>query len=228
MHPTLTRVLSLALCLCAFWAAAAPSRSLAQTQTGPPPPPSPTPAQKAPAPLPRKAVAGARVGQGWQRYEIGAPPVLSVDLPPKHVVETEMVTMGGSRSAPAYAYTGETDDGTYIAYFVENLPLDSARMPEGIKQSFYDGVWEGMAKGIKSGMEKNGLLIELVTGQSKMIKVGGLDAREQDFTLGPLKGRARVVLSGNRAFLVLLLELGDTISGTGLAFLDSLEVRAPR
>jgi hypothetical protein len=196
-------------------------------QTGPPAP-APTPvitAPKPPAPPAVKVVAGARVPAGWQKYEFGQPRLFAVALPPKYEVETEMVKMAPKLFSPAYTYLGETDDGTYIAYYMENLPLDAARMPEKFKEGFYAGVWQGLVGGIQQEMEKNGVLLKLESGESRAAKVSGLDGREQDFTLGPVSGRVRMVLSGNRIFFALLMEDAETpFSATGLAFLDSLEV----
>lgn len=241
-HPSLTRVLTrfltsiLSAALCAAALCAAPSRAAAQTppSTGvkPPPataePPAPIAILEMPKPtaLPRKGVPGAPAG--WQRYEFGTPRLFAVSLPAKHEFMAEFLMLGGGKPSSAYTYAGETDDGSYLASVIENLPFDAARMPEKMKNNFYDGIWEGMVSGIKKDMEKNGLLLTFEPGPSRPAKVGGIDGREQDFKLGVLKGRVRTALSGNRVFLVLLMEPTDAdISNTGLAFLDSLEVYAP-
>lgn len=225
---SLTRVLSIALCAAAL--CAAPPHASAQTRPGTsappadgPPAPSPTPKPKA---IPRKVVPGAPAG--WERYEFGEPRLFAIALPSKHEAETEFVALGGAQPSSAHTYSGETDDGNYIALVMENLPFDAARMPEKLKQDFYDGVWAGMVAGIKKDMEQNGVLLTLDPGTSKSAKVSGIDGREQEFKLGLLQGRARMVLSGSRIFLVLLMEDADAgLSPAGLAFLNSLEVYPP-
>lgn len=237
---SLTRVLSIALCAAAL--CAAPSRPSAQTRTGTPPPvsdgpPPPSPSNYQPPPTPakptappRKVVPGFSAPAGWQRYEVGEPRLFAFNIPAEHEVETEAVRLGPGLVAHSYTYSGETDDGTYLAYYIEKLPIDAERMSEKYKTQFYAGVWQGLVGGIRQELEQNGLLLKFESGESRPAKVSGLDAREQDFTLGFIKGRARMVLSGSRVFLVLVMEDGEAgLSVTGLAFLNSLEVYpAPR
>lgn len=242
IYKRLTGILSNALCAAALCAALCAATPRAQGQAGPatnPPPPPPkvvlqveppaaAPTPKPPPPPPSKVVQGATVPAGWQKYEFGEPRLFSVALPAKHEVETEVVKLGPKLFAPGYTYSGETDDGTYIAYYMEKLPIDAARMPEKYKNDFYEGVWKGLVDGIRQEMEKNGILLQLESGESRPAKVSGLDARDQDFTLGPVGGRVRMVLSGSRIFLALLMEDSEKpVSAAGLAFLNSLEVYTP-
>lgn len=222
IHKSLTALLSLALCV----ACAVAPASRAAAQTGPPPP-VPAPVRK-PTPMPYKAVPGPRPAEGWLRYEFGASPFASVNLPERHETEIEFLPMGANDPASAYIFKGESDDGLYMLQIVENLPIAAERMSAKYKEGFYDGMLGGLANGLRQEMEKNGVMFKLEAGKSKPSKVGALDAREQDVTFGPLKGRVRVVVSGSRAFLILLMETGETFSDFGLAFLDSLEVRAAR
>lgn len=213
----------LALALCVASGVARPGRAAAQTPTPTPPPVAPKP----PA-LPYKAVPGPRPAEGWQRYEFGASPFASVALPARHETHSEFLPVDANAAASAYSFSGETDDGLYMAYIVENLPVTAERMSEKFREGFYDGALDGLIGAMRKELEKNGVMFKLEMGRSKPVRVGRLEAREQDFTLGPLRGRARTVALGNRVFLVVLMETGETFSVPGLAFLDSLEIRAAR
>jgi hypothetical protein len=101
-------------------------------------------------------------------------------------------------------------------------------MGEEYKQKFYEGSWQGFIQATKQELEKNGLLFKLETQEKRDVKISGLQGSEQDFLLGPLKGRARMVLSGQRAFMVIAMEMADSFSPEATAFLNSMEIYLQR
>lgn len=229
----LKSLLVTAFLLCLFLCPA--PEVLGQTGKTPPPPPQPAPTpqpvfkpQTAPTMPPYKPIQSASVPKGWQKYEFGAVPFFSVMLPTQHEIETNNIQMGGTASAKAFTLSGETDEGVYIAHFVENLPLIAERMSEAYKQKFYEGMWQGFIQETKKELETNGILFKFETQEKREVLISGLKGQEHDFMLGPMKGRARVVLSEQRAFLVISMEMGDSLSRQATDFLNSLDVYAAK
>lgn len=204
---------------------------LAAQQQGPvapartPPPQAAKGAVKMP---PVKASADSSAPKGWKKFQFGEPPLFGVFLPEKHEATGELIPMAGAdKPASTYVYVGETETSVYMAMYAEDLPFVGERMPEEIKQSFYDGLWMGMLEGMKSEVEKSGLLFKIVSGEKKKITVSGLEGRSQDFTFGPLNGHARMVIAGQRAYLALIMAPPDG-GGEREAFFNSFEIYAKR
>jgi hypothetical protein len=194
------------------------------------PKPSPQAAPQAPVKMPPvKALADSSAPKGWKKFQFGGEPVLfAIILPEKHDAAGEHIPMAGAdKPATTYVYTGETESSVYMAMCVENLPFVGERMPEEIKQAFYDGMWKGMLEGMKSEMNRTGLLFKVVPGEMKKITVSGLDGRSQDFTFGPLNGHARMVMAGQRAYLALIMAPPDG-GEEREAFFNSFEIYAKR
>lgn len=193
------------------------------------PKPSPQAVQAAVKMLPVKALADSSAPKGWKKLQFGGKPVLfAIILPEKHEATGELIPMAGAdKPATTYIYAGETETSVYMAMCVENLPFIGERMPEEIKQAFYDGLWKGMLEGMKSELNRSGLLFKVVPGEMKKTTVSGLEGRSQDFTFGPLNGHARMVMAGQRAYVAVIMAPPDG-GEEREAFFNSFEIYAKR
>ena len=165
---------------------------------------------------------------GWQKYQFGAEPLFSVLLPVKYEASAEVVEMGGETPTISYTYIAETDTSIYLALLTDNMPVIAERLPDNMKQRFFEGMWRGFVEGMRSEMAKNGMLFKITAGELKKATVSGLEGREQEFTLGPLIGRARMAISGRRAYVAVVLGEADKDAAARARFLNSLEVHAQR
>jgi hypothetical protein len=222
----LLRAVSL-VSLCALHAPAlqAQKQSPAGAQGATPPPP-PGAAQTAVKMPPSRTVEDASAPAGWKKYEFGATPLFTILLPAEHESAAVQVPMGGSDTATTYVYVGQGDSGVFMTMYVEDMPLIAERLSEEWKQNFYAGLWRGMVEGMRSEMEKNGVLFKIESGELKKTKISGHDGREQEFTFGPLKGLTRMVLVGRRAYVALSMVQPEKPLTEHTAFFDSFAIYA--
>lgn len=202
---------------------------LAAQQPGPVKPAAPAqvakPAVKMP---PVKASVDSSAPGGWKKFQFGEPALFSIILPEKHDAVGEILPLPGvAKPATSYVYTGETEVGVFMAMYVENLPFVAGGLSENIKESFYDGMWQGMLGGMKAELERTGLLLKITSGEKKTITLSGLQGRSQDFTFGPLNGHARMAIAGQRAYMALIMAPPDG-GGEREAFFNSFEIHAKR
>lgn len=127
-----------------------------------------------------------------------------------------------------HVYTVTNDSGVFMVAHMSDLPMVAEKMPETYKQSFYDGMWKGMAGGIRKELEKNGMLFQVVPVSQRSVVVGGINGREQDFTIGPLQGRAQMALKGQGAFLVMTFLTDEKFVPTRNTFFESFRISAAR
>lgn len=198
------------------------AQNAGQKQTGPPQPV----AVNKPGSI--KVIEDASAPAGWKRYEFGEGLVISAILPGHPKEFTEQKSLGGEKLTTMHAFTSETEKAVYTAYYAEDLPFIAERMPEDFRNSFYKGMWLGLAKGMQQGMEEKGLLFKVTLLEQRSIIVENLKGVEQDFTLGPMQGRAQMALSGQRAFMVIALWAEDAPAGERTAFFNSFRVIAKR
>ncbi|HEX8098308.1 MAG TPA: hypothetical protein VF507_09740, partial [Pyrinomonadaceae bacterium] len=188
------------------------------------PKPSPSkPATPYPDPYPAPA-AREVVPAGWKRFSPTAG-VFSVLLPgqPEEAVSRTQVFSGTVLTS--HAYTASTPGAGYMVAYMTDLPVVAERMPDNFKQQFYDGMWSGMAEGIRKEMEKRGLLFKVQAGPSRRVSVGGVEGRDQFFTIGPLRGRAQMALTGRLAFITFAFWSDDKSTAERIAFFGSFRIR---
>lgn len=164
---------------------------------------------------------------GWNMFS-PAGNAFSVLLPGKPEETTDRTSVSSGIVVSTHAYTVTTDGGVYLVAVMNDLPLVAEKMSDVYRQSFYDGMWKGMAEGIREELEKNGLTMKLEAGVQRNAVVGGLQGREQDFTVGPLMGRAQMALTGQRAYLTMAFWTDEKTAGERAAFFNSFRVGARR
>ena len=218
---------------CALFVIVACLPLAAQQQSRGPIGPAPKPSTQAAKPTVKmptvKALADSTAPKGWKKFQFGTQPLLfSILFPEKHDATSEIVPMPGSdHPATSYIYAAETETSVYMAMCVEDLPFIGERMPEKIKQAFYEGIWLGMLEGMKQELDKSGLLFKIVSGEMEKITLSGLEGRSQDFTFGPLNGHTRMVIAGQRAYVAVMMAPPDGGSERE-AFFNSFEIHAKR
>jgi hypothetical protein len=200
----------------------------AQAQSGGKPGPVGPVAVQKPSPNPIKVVEEASAPSGWKRYEFGEVPVISALLPARPEEFVDQEALGGDKPSTMRSYTAESAEGVYTAFYMEDLPFVAEKMPEDVKKSFFDGVWEGLAKGMQKGMEEKGLLFKITRVDPRPITLSGLQGVEQDFTLGPMQGRAQMAMAGQRAYMALAFWTEDEPLTLRTAFFNSFRINVKR
>lgn len=165
---------------------------------------------------------------GWNTFA-PAGRDFSILLPGKPEESVARTPVSSGIALTTHAYTVTTDGGVYLVAVMSDLPLVAEKMSDAYKESFYDGMWKGMAEGIREELEKNGLTMKLEVGEHRSAIVGGLQGREQDFTVGPLGGRTQMALTGGRAYLTMAFWTDETkTESERAAFFDSFQIGAKR
>jgi len=147
-------------------------------------------------------------------------------LPKDPTVEVSKSRISESVEVTTDSYTAANDDGVFVVAYVKDLPLEGAKMSESFRQSFYDEMWKGMAEGIRVELEKNGMnfKVDSVGGPRKLV-ISSYDGREQDFTIGPLQGRAQMILGGQHAYILLTVLAGENAIALRDAFFNSFQIK---
>lgn len=176
-----------------------------------------------------RAVENVTAPAGWKRYEIhyAGGGVMRVVLPGQPEVSSDKIPMGKLRPATQHIFTTADDKGVYVVGYIEGLPAALTADP-GIRASFFNGLWKGMAEGMSNELKKNGVASEVVAKPLREVRVSGQQAQVQDFTVGKLAGSARAVLTGANSYLLVHISFADTINDSGNAFINSFELRPRR
>lgn len=176
---------------------------------------------------PFSALDDASAPQGWKRYRFGESPVhFSIALPAKP--EERAHHLPRLPTATAYTYIAETDPAYYAVVYVEGLPEEASGLTADLKERLYDFMWRDLASSLQRALEQKNIPLKLVAAEPKSVTVSGLAGREQDFSLGPFSGRARIVLAGRRAFMAFAAWTPDETAARRAGFFDSLEIHAKR
>lgn len=184
------------LLLCASHGGAA----LAQTPTPTPvPPPA---ARPAPTPHPVKVVEDAAARAGWTRYQFGDAPAFSVLLPARPNADARSVASPDSPNAVAHLYLAEGSAAFYSAQRMDGFSIDLDREPESAQRNLFGVFVKGFTESFRDEMRRGGVDFELELRAPKKVTAAGRSAFEQDFSYGPLDGRAQVVFAGRGVFCV--------------------------
>ncbi len=147
-------------------------------------------------------------------------------MPKRPTAEVSKSTISESVEVTTDAYTASNEDGVFVVAYVKDLPLEAAKMSEANRQSFYEGMWRGMAEGIRVELEKNGLTFKVeLLGAPEKPKVSGFAGRGQNFTIGPLQGKAQMVLLGQHAYILLSVLADEKAIAHRNVFFDSFEIK---
>lgn len=185
----------------------------AVAQTPPPrPPASPTPSvspqpppapRSAPTPYAPKVVEDPAARAGWTRYQFGDSPAFSVLMPVRPNASATSIASREDPNAVAYLYLAEGGSSVFGAQRMDGFTADMDRAPEGAKQGLFTIFVKGFTDSFREELRRGGLDFAVELSAPKKVKAAGRDAFEQDFTYGPLNGRAQVVFAGHSVFSVI-------------------------
>jgi hypothetical protein len=134
----------------------------------------------------------------WKRYNLGKG-AFSVLFPEKPTEEFKASPPTLTLPIDLYVTSVATANGVFVAQY--SLLGDQAeKWQESTSESFYSGLWDGIASSINKQMEDRGLPHKTVIEKKQKTTFSGQDGREIIFTLGPLKGRLLMTRVGRHAF----------------------------
>lgn len=176
-----------------------------------------------------RAVEPVNAPQGWQRYEIhyAGGLALRVVLPSQPEAASEKIPMGQFPPATQHMFTSSDDKGVYVVGYLEGLPAALTADPE-IRQSFFNGLWKGLAEGMSNELKKNNIPSDVVAKPLRELTVSGHKAQVQDFTVGAFAGTARAVLAGGNSYLLVHISFAPQVNAQGASFIESFELKPKR
>ncbi len=168
--------------------------------------------------------AEAKAVKDWKRYHLGDG-LYSILLPgePDEKIDEQTPVSGFSYKSYIYTVTVEKE---LFAVSHSLLPDAADKWSEGAVESFYNGIWEGIAGGFDTVFEKNGISWKTNLLEKRKLKVGGYDGREMSFSLGNLRGRVMMTLVGHRAFTAMTVGTEQKPEDQE-KFFGSLTINAP-
>lgn len=140
---------------------------------------------------------GTGVNQ-WQRYELGNG-TFSVLLPAKPKEEHKTAPPELGLSVDLYTYSAETQSGAFVVQY-GLLGKAAEQWKESAAESFYNGLWDGVARSFDRQMEESKLPHRIAMLEKRKVRFNNYDGREVLFSLGPLRGRIMMTLIGRHAF----------------------------
>lgn len=201
---------------------AAASSSVARAQTTTSPPPRPAAPRPGPTPYPIAVVEDASAPAGWRRYRFGNAPTMSVVMPARPDASAQR--SGPAPNAVVHLYITASQKGVYGAARLDGLPINIERSTEAERQGFFETYVSGFARGFQQSLRSNNLEYELRLTGSKKVRAAGREAFEQEFTVGPFRGRAQLVFVGTGAFCVVSIWPPDTPAADYEAFFKSFRI----
>jgi hypothetical protein len=159
---------------------------------------------------------------GWQTLRLGARDVFKVALPKAPESKTEDNSGDGINMQTTY-YSVDSDDIFMAIADVHNLPMTAEQMSDENRIFFFAKVRDGLVQGIKSGLEKTGLKLEVKFFPQKSLAFKGMKGYEQDLLIGTFKGRARMLPKNDHIFIFFTLLMPEKNEALMSSFLDSFE-----
>jgi hypothetical protein len=162
---------------------------------------------------------------GWKRYQFAyaGGDTLSVLMPTapqefsaKGQVATDIVV-----TMMSHAFSANTKTTGYTAFYAEGLSVPAERMTAEQRSAFYEALWGGITKGVVRAYEQSGIQVVVRVLGKKKIMVGEREGIEQEFTVGPLKGKARMILAGQYAYGAFVIAGVGSSPADDAAFLNS-------
>ncbi|MCA1629024.1 MAG: hypothetical protein LC785_00385 [Acidobacteria bacterium] len=215
------------LVLCCLCLASARAQS---GKTVPPPtplpfvPPPPVPPQTA------RLVEDTAAPVGWKRYEFkyGEGDTMSVFFPkaPTESVEKTEVTNGAY--SIVHILSAETPAGVYLAGYLELIAPSNIKITPAAKEIIFNGFWKNFSSGMQQQLEKMGIQAKLTSAEPRKVVAAGREAQEQDFNVGNVTGRYRVVAGERTLYMMVTLGFGEGSAKERDIFVESLRLAAAR
>lgn len=180
---------------------------------------TPTP-QPAVTPVPAKVIEDPKAPAGWRRYQFGEVPNFSVILP----AQPEATAERAPGIAAVSLYISTSANAVYAASRLEGLGVNMDSATEEVRASFFKSYVEGFGKGFQSSMNKNNIRDELKMLPPTKVRAANREAYQQDFTVGPVTGRAQLTFAGSAAFCIITVWSERTPAADREAFLGSFQL----
>ena len=159
----------------------------------------------------------------WKRYELGSG-TFSILLPGKPVEQIKSAKITPTLSVQMRLYAVSVGQGAYITQY--NLLSEEAEgWTANQIEVFYNGVWDGVVKGISAQLERGKLDMQVTLAEKRKTKVSGYDGREVLFNVGQLKGRIVMALVGRHAFTAMALGSEDMTAADRNRFFNSFTIK---
>lgn len=181
-----------------------------------------------PTPLPR-VVEDKNVPAGWKRYQFvyGGGDILSMVLPsaPEEYEGKGQVATDVLITMMTHALAANTKTAGYTGFYASDLSVAAEQMTEKQKATFYESLWMGVTKGAVKAFAEAGQKVETSALEKRVMIISGQEGIEQNFSVGPLQGKARMILAGHYAYGAFALWGPGTTAEDVEAFLSSFQVR---
>jgi hypothetical protein len=191
-------------------------------------PSGPANRQDEPPPAPR-VLEDKSAPEGWKRYQFdyNGGDLLSVIMPsaPREYAGKGQVATDVLIRMMTHSFSANTKTESFNALYVDDLSIPSEKMSENQKNIFYDALWDGFAKGMVNAFKDAGQTVEAKALETGNITIGDYKGIEQNFSVGPFHGRARIVLAGKYAYMALATWTSETPAEQVEAFFNSFKIR---
>ncbi len=162
----------------------------------------------------------ANLPKGWQIYKLGSKDTFKVAMPKKPEIESEEMK-GIDKPIKITYFTSSSDEILAIIADIYDLPLNSDSLSEANKLELFKKVREGLISGIKSELDKKGFKAEIKFSKQNNVTLRGISGYEQDFTLGQIKGRTRMLSIKDHIYIFFTMLLDDSQESLMGDFFDS-------
>ena len=159
----------------------------------------------------------------WARYEFDDG-LISITSPAKLTLVEAPIT-GNGPVAKTFSATAAVE-GAFFNFLYSILKIDSDAWTPAQKETFYVNVWEGLAAGYEQQIKQNKLPWTIKLVEMKAFNISGLTGRQIGYNLGPFKGTVKVLLKGNRSYVIVLTSLPETHDALARSFFDSVIIKS--
>lgn len=182
-------------------------------------------------------IAGQIFGQGvktrsktskvstWKTYTICQDSVRAA-FPVAPVEQLDSGDLGGGEVLTTRTNRVSSGSSVYMVTCFDGLPMIAEKMSPEMKKTFFEFSMKSFAEQMETLMLKQGFTIKVKLLAIRETLVAGRPAYEQDFTIGPLQGKAKMTLYGNRGVWNLAMIPNGTAVKDRTTFFSSLEILA--
>lgn len=172
----------------------------------------------------RKPKTSAKVASNavWKTYSICENSVrVSLPSEPVEHVTTENF---GEQILTTRTNRARSGNTVFVVTCFEGLPIIAEKMAPEFKQIFFNELMKDYANNVRSLMRAQGFVMDVKLLPVRETTLSGHLGYEQDFTIGVLRGKARMALYGGRGVWSLVV-VPDAVTTAGTTFFNSLRIQ---
>ena len=170
--------------------------------------------------IPARAVADPSVQVGWQRYDMGAAPALSLILP-----EAPGVTVETVQGQLINTYVAAGNLAVYAAVRIDGLPTNLEQASEEKRSGYFRSFFQGFSQGFQKGLGPTNKDTLQLLDVTLVATATGRRGYQQRLTLGTAQGRAQMVFVGTSAFGIVALWFPNASAQDQELFFNSFRVK---